>query len=146
MIWNSLEKYRDIGLLILRLGVGFAYMYFHGWGKISGGPEAWAGYGGSMEHLGITFLPTFWGFMVAFAEFFGGFFIAIGFLFRPSAALLMIAMIVATNMHIVTGQGGPAHSLKMAFVFAGLLFIGPGKYSVDSWITRRRKVTSLGMA
>jgi putative oxidoreductase len=145
MIWNTLEKHRDAGLLILRLGVGFSYMYFHGWSKITGGPESWARYGGSMEHLGITFLPTFWGFMVAFTEFFGGFFIAIGFLFRPAAALIMIAMIVATNMHIQTGQGGPAHSLKMAFVFAGLFFIGPGKYSLDSLIYRKRNTTTLGL-
>ncbi len=145
MIWTTLERYRDVGLLILRLGVGLSFMYFHGWGKISGGPETWEQYGGSMEHLGITFLPTFWGFMVAFTEFFGGLFIAIGFLFRPAAALLMIAMIVATNMHIQTGRGGPAHSLKMAFVFAGLIFIGPGKYSVDALINRRRKTTSLGL-
>lgn len=145
MIWHGLEKHRDVGLLILRLGVGIGYMYFHGWGKISGGPEAWAEYGGAMAHLGITFWPTFWGFMVAFAEFVGGFCIAIGLFFRPAAALLAIAMIVATNMHIVTGRGGPAHSMKLAFVMAGLVLIGPGKYSVDSWIYRKRNTTRLGL-
>ncbi len=145
MIWNTLDKYRDLGLLILRLGVGISYMYFHGWGKISGGPETWVRYGGNMEHFGIAFLPTFWGFMAAFSEFVGGFLIAIGFLFRPAAVLILLTMIVATTMHVVTGQGGPAHSLKMAFVFAGLIFIGPGRYSIDAWIHRRRNTTTLGL-
>lgn len=145
MIWNAFEKYRDLGLLILRLGVGLSYMYFHGWGKISGGPETWLRYGGNMELFGVTFGPIFWGFMAAFSEFVGGFLIAIGFFFLPASVLLLLTMIVATTMHIVTGQGGPAHSLKMAFVFAGLIFIGPGRYSLDSWIYRRLKTTTLGL-
>lgn len=145
MIWNALEKYRDLGLLILRLGVGISYMYFHGWSKISGGPDTWVRYGGNMELFGIAFGATFWGFMAAFSEFVGGFLIAIGFLFMPASVLIMLTMIVATTMHVVTGQGGPAHSLKMAFVFAGLIFIGPGQYSVDSIIHRRRRSASLGL-
>jgi putative oxidoreductase len=144
MIWTALEKHRDVGLLILRLGVGISYMYFHGWGKISGGPETWANYGGSMEHFGITFWPTFWGFMAAFSEFFGGLLVAIGLFFRPAVTLIFVTMVVATTGHIVTGIGGPAHSLKMAFVFAGLVFIGPGKYSVDAWIHRRRRPEKVG--
>lgn len=124
MVWTFLEKYRDVGLLILRIGVGISYMYFHGWGKITGGTETWTRLGGSMEHFGITFLPNFWGFMAAIAEFVGGFCITIGLFFRPAAVLIFFTMAVATTGHIVTGRGGPAHPLKMAFVFAGLLFIG----------------------
>ncbi len=48
-------KNYDLGLLILRIGFGINMALFHGWAKISGGPERWEGIGGSMANLGITF-------------------------------------------------------------------------------------------
>ncbi len=63
-IWNSLGKYRDTGLLILRVGLG-VMMIMHGLPKLQGGPELWAGVGKSMGNIGIHFMPTFWGFMAA---------------------------------------------------------------------------------
>lgn len=137
MIWEKLGKYQDIGLLILRLGVGITFIVFHGWGKITGGPEAWTETGGAVETLGIGFGHTFFGFMAAFSEAVGGLCIVLGLFFRPACLLLMLTMLVATNMHIVTGRGGPAHALKNAFFLAGLIFIGPGKYSLDAMISRR---------
>lgn len=142
MIWSTLSRYQDIGLLVLRVGVGGAYLWLHGWGKISGGPEAWARYGGAMQHLGIEFAPVFWGFMAAFAEFGGGILVVFGLFFRPACALLMITMFVAVSSHLGRGDGwrGAAHALKMFFVFIGLATIGPGRYSVDHWLTRRRSI------
>lgn len=66
-IWNSLGKYRDTGLLILRVGLG-VMMIMHGLPKLQGGPELWAGVGKSMGNIGIHFMPTFWGFMAAATE------------------------------------------------------------------------------
>lgn len=138
MIWNRLKQYEDAGLLVLRLGVGLSFLYFHGWRKLAGGPEAWAQTGGAMEALGIGFGHTFFGFMAAFSESIGGLLIALGLFFRPACVLVMLTMLVAANMHIVTGRGGPAHALKNAFFMAGLLFVGPGKYSLDALLTSRR--------
>jgi len=138
MIWNGLARYRDLGLLLLRLGVGLGFIYFHGWAKLSGGPERWAGIGSAVELFGIGFGHTLFGFLAAFSESVGGLLIALGLFFRPAAALLLTTMIVATTRHIVTGQGTPAHAFKNAWVFVGLLFVGPGKYSVDDWWRRRR--------
>lgn len=138
MIWNQLKRYEDVGLLILRLGVGIAFIVFHGWRKIAGGPEAWAQTGGAMDAVGIGFGHTFFGFLAAFAESVGGLCIALGLFFRPACLLVMLTMIVATNMHVVTGRGGPAHALKNAFFLFGLFFVGPGKYSLDALLTRRR--------
>jgi putative oxidoreductase len=92
-----------------------------------------------MGFLGIHFLPTFWGFMATFAEFFGGFFLIGGFFFRPACLLLVIDMIVATAMHLGTHQGFAvaSHAIEDGIVFLSLLLIGPGEKSVDMWLQRR---------
>jgi putative oxidoreductase len=132
MILTFLNKYRDIGLLILRLGIGVMFLY-HGAPKMFGGPEKWVGLGQAMSTFGIHFLPVFWGFMSAFAEFFGGILIILGLFFRPACIFLTINMIVATSMHLHSGQGlGVAsHAIEDGIVFLSLILIGPGKYSLD---------------
>lgn len=132
------SNWTNIGLLLIRLGFGLGFIYFHGWSKLTGGPEAWAQTGSAVEHLGIGFGHTFFGFMAGFAEAAGGALIAIGFLFRPAAILVVMTMFVAWFGHVSTGRGTPAHAFKNLWVALGLSFIGPGRYSVDAWLARRR--------
>ncbi len=85
-----------------------------------------------MEIFGLGFAPTFWGFMSGFAEFFAALFIVAGFLTRPAALLLVINMLVAATGHLTGAiDGGPEMALLYGIVFLSLIFIGPGKYSVD---------------
>lgn len=137
MIWNTLERYRDVGLLIVRLGFGLGFLFYHGWGKLVGGPERWSQIGGAMENFGIGFGHTFFGFMAAFSESIGGLLIALGLFFRPACALLFVTMFVAMVNHYATGRGSPSHAAKNTMLFLGLLLIGPGKYSLDEWIAGR---------
>ncbi|TSD64663.1 DoxX family protein [Inquilinus sp. KBS0705] len=131
-LFGSLNNYRNTGLLIIRVGLG-AMMVYHGYPKLLGGPEGWAGLGTSTKYVGITFLPVVWGFLAAVVETLGGFLFLIGLAFRPVCLLLLINLIVAAATHFGKGDGlqGAAHAVELAFVFAGLLFVGPGKYSVD---------------
>lgn len=126
------KQLRNIGLLILRLGLGLMFI-LHGYPKIFGGPEMWTEVGTSMQYVGINFAPMFFGFMAGIAEFFGGIFLLLGLFFRPSTILLIIVMAVATATHI--GSGDPfsdySHSIELGIVFISLLFIGPGKYNLD---------------
>ena len=132
MVWTHLAKFRDFGLLLLRATFGLYMAFGHGWGKIVGGPEQWAGLGGTMEIFGLGFAPTFWGFMAAVAEFVGALFVALGVLTRPAALLLVVNMGVAATAHITGAiDGSPESALLYAFVFLSLVFVGPGKYSVD---------------
>lgn len=131
-IFDNLGKYRNTGLLILRLGLG-AMMMVHGLPKIMGGPDQWAGLGGSMKVVGIDFVPAFWGFMAAISEGLGGFLLLLGLFFRPVNILLTFTMIIAALVHFGKGEGimGASHAIELGIVFFSLIFIGPGKYSVD---------------
>lgn len=130
--FSSLNKYRDFGLLIIRIGIGAMFVY-HGYPKLLGGPSAWAGLGASTKYVGIHFLPVMWGFLAAITEVLGGILLALGLAFRPVCLLLLINMIVAVASHLGKGDGlgEAAHAIEDAVVFAGLFFTGPGKYSVD---------------
>ena len=65
------DKWRDHGLLVIRLGMG-AMFVMHGWPKMAGGSKAWTKLGHAMRHLGIDFAPTMWGFAAATSELAGG--------------------------------------------------------------------------
>lgn len=131
------DRWFDTGMLLLRLGFGLGFLFYHGWRKLTGGPEAWARVGGAVSHLGIDFGHTAFGFIAAVAESVGGVCIAAGFLFRPAAVLIALTMLMATTQHIVTGQGTPGHAFKNLWVAVGIAMIGPGRYSVDSWLSSR---------
>lgn len=133
MVLHFLDKYRDTGLLLLRIGFGLMFIY-HGYPKIIGGAAGWEKLGAiAMPHLGITFLPVFWGFMAAIAEFLGGILLLFGFFFRPACMMLAVNMAIAVIMKISTGAGlaGAAPALEDGIVFLSLILIGPGRYSVD---------------
>lgn len=131
-ILDNLGKYRDLGLLIIRVGLG-VMMIVHGFPKMMGGVETWAKLGGTMSVIGIKFFPVFWGFMAAIAEGVGGLFLIIGLWNRPTLLLLAFTMLIAALMHLGKGDGlaGSSHAIELFCVFVGLLFLGPGKYSVD---------------
>ena len=129
---SNLERQRDLGLLLLRVGIG-AMFVGHGWPKMIGGPAKWEALGRAMEVFGIGFAPVFWGFMAAFAELGGGVLLALGIAFRPACALLLSTMIVASARHLTQGDGfGKAsHAIEAAILFLSLLWIGPGAYRLS---------------
>lgn len=128
----GLEKYRDHGILIMRVGLGGMFMA-HGWPKLVGGPEKWAKIGSAMANLGLDFAPTFWGFMAAVAEFGGGLLLALGLFSRVALALLVVTMSVATIKHMTGGDPFTkwSHAAEAAFTFAGLFLVGAGRFSLD---------------
>ena len=128
------NRYRthDLGLLLLRVGIGVMFT-LHGYPKLTGGVEAWTQVGGTMKLVGINFAPAFWGFLAAAAEAVGGQLLAIGLFFRVACVFLLGTMIMATIMHLSSGDDFNAysHALESAILFLSLAFIGPGRYSVD---------------
>jgi len=136
----------DLGLLVVRLGIGTIMLSLHGWSKIQAGPEFWSGLGTAMGDLGIHFAPTFWGFMAAFAEFGCSILIVVGVLFRFATAMLALTMFVAAVHHLglpadhdASGWSGASHAVELFCVYAGLLLTGAGKYTLPQWFVDRHR-------
>ncbi len=129
-----LDKYRDFGLLLLRVGIGGMFFLFHGLPKLTGGPALWENIGGAMAGIGVTFAPVFWGFMAALAESVGAILLMIGLYTRYALALLLFTMIMAATFHFNQGDGMniASRAIEMGILFLSLIFIGPGKYSLDA--------------
>lgn len=132
VILGGLGKYKDLGLLILRVGIG-AFLMTHGVPKLMKGPAGWEGLGDSMGMFGIHFLPTLWGFMAAAAEGIGGLLLVLGLFFRPATLLVLFTMFVAAYSHLSKGDALSKTELSIIYGIAALsLFIlGPGRYSID---------------
>lgn len=79
--------------------------------------------------------------MAGITELFGGFFLLLGLFFKPALSLLTIVMIVAASSHIAANESFSilSHSIELAIVFISLLFIGPGKYSLDQKLNSRNR-------
>src|SRR5260370_13991742 len=128
MISDSLDKYRDFGLLLLRIGIGLMFTIVYGLTKVRGGVQMWAGLGGAFNRIiGITFIPTFWGLMATVSEFVGGMCITAGMLFRPACALMLFTIIIAVISIIRGGYRFSAASqpFVLGIVLLSLFFIGP---------------------
>ncbi len=132
-----MDKYRDLGLLILRLGFGLAFFWYHGYPKIAGGPATWEAIGRAVANAGVTFGYPVWGLAAGLIEGVGGLLFAAGLFFRPVCLLMLTVMIVATIEQFGRPNPLPEHALKNAFVLAGLFLIGPGRYTAASWFSRR---------
>jgi len=134
-LFGNLGNYKNLGLLIIRLGLGIIFIV-HGYPALVGGPKMWTGTGEVMGYVGIHFAPLFWGLASALVQTVGGVLLILGLAFRPVCLLLVINMAIAAIFHFhqhgeMGGLNGAAHAIEDGVVFLGLLFVGPGRYSVD---------------
>lgn len=127
----------DAGLLVIRIGIGVSMLAFHGWAKITGGPERWAKIGTAMPDFGVGGFPVVWGFLAGLAESLGSVLLIFGVFFRPAAAMLAFTMMVAATRHLGMPAGAPnagwsgaSHALELLCVYVGLFLIGPGRLAL----------------
>lgn len=131
---RGLASLSSLGLLLLRLGIGAIYFLSHGLHKMEAGRALWSKLGHSVALVGIHAAPVFWGFMASASECVGGLLLLLGLFTRPAAFFLCCTMTVAWLTLHSTGRPfeNTTEPLEMAFVFLGLIFVGPGKYSMDA--------------
>ena len=126
-----LAKYADFGLLLLRVSIGILFILYTA-PALMGGPSAWAHFGAGTRHLGIHSHLQLFGLLAALLGCIGGILVIFGLFFRPGVlVLLVLAIGHAIGVKHGSGFRVALPAIEMCFVLAGILFVGPGKYSVD---------------
>lgn len=126
-----LAKYRETGLLLIRVTVGLLFILYAAPALIAG-PKSWAEFGAGAGHFGLHSHLQIWGFLGSLLGCLGGVLMIFGLFFRIGVLLVLVLAIAhAITVYNATGFRVALPSFEMCFVLAGILFIGPGKYSVD---------------
>ena len=123
-----------IGILVLRLGIGFE-MAIYGWPKIAAGTAFWEQSGAALTGvLGIHFMPVVFGFLVALSQALGGLLIAAGLFTRAAAFVLAFVMGLAAVM-VFQKTGGIfkewSHPAEAAVACLAIALIGAGRFGLD---------------
>lgn len=132
--WQFLDRFKDFGHLVLRVGIGAMFIVHHGWPKLMGGPGRWESVGHAVSYVGIHFAYTGWGLVAALIELLGGICLILGFAFRP-AALLLTLMLAVAAIHEYYPFGGlkaAGYPIEIGIVTLALFFMGAGRWSMDA--------------
>lgn len=125
----------DVGLLIFRVSISLL-MLTHGLPKLLKffGPEEL----GFADPIGLGETITFT--LAVFSEFFCAAFILFGFITRFAALPLITSTFVAAFI-VHKADGFADQELPLLFMsgFILLAFTGPGKYSIDFWMNKKKK-------
>ena len=129
----------DVGLLVLRIFTGYLMFTYHGYSKITAGPERWEGLGRALTNLlGVDSFQVFFGFLASLSESFGSVLIALGFFTRISSFFLFFTMTIATLKKVFLGG-----AFELALIYGIICFVliitGSGKYSLDYYFFRIRQ-------
>lgn len=142
-IYNIITKTeQSLSILPLRLVAGLLFTA-HGAQKLFAWFDGYGleGTGQWMESIGLA--PGYlMALMAGSAEFFGGLFLIIGFLTRPTSFALAVTMIIAIfSVHIDNGlfmtANGYEFALTLLAISVSLMFSGAGKLSIDNAVSHR---------
>lgn len=126
-----LAKYREAGLLLMRVSLGLLFILYTA-PVLIGGPKAWAHFGTGAGQFGLHSHFQIWGFLGSLFGCLGGVLMIFGLFFRIGVLLvLLLAVGHAIALYKGAGFRVALPSIEMCFVLVGVLFVGPGKYSID---------------
>lgn len=132
---TSLEKYKEYGVIFIRLIVGFHLVY--------GTQDNVFSYARMEEFAGFLSarsvpLPLFSAFLSAYAQFVCGILFVFGAATRYAAIVMLINFIAAIIIaHIGDAYQNAFPALVMLSAACFLLLHGAGKLSVDDWLDAR---------
>jgi putative oxidoreductase len=128
-----LAKYRETGLLLFRASIGIIFLMLIT-PVLWSGQSAWSHFGAAMRNVDVSGHYEFWGFVGAVLGCVGGVLMVLGLFFRLGVlcalVLTLVHLVGVTHMH-EAGLHAHIEVIEMTILLVSLLFIGPGKYSVD---------------
>jgi putative oxidoreductase len=119
----------NLGLLVLRLWIGFSMLLNHGVGKLENFSDTAPNF---PDPLGIGHPASIA--LAVFAEFFVSLFVIFGLMTRWSALVLAIDMgvaFIAVHKGALSGQGSGELAFMYLMGYVTLLLAGPGSFSLD---------------
>lgn len=126
-----LGKYRETGLLLIRVSLGIIFLMLIT-PVLWSGHSAWAHFGSAMKHLDVSGHYEFWGFLGAVLGCAGGVLMILGLFFRVGVLLtLLVTLVHLVGVWDQHGFHERLLVLEVSIVLLSLMLIGPGKYSVD---------------
>lgn len=130
-----MKKFEDVGLLLARILMPILFITA-GWGKITG-------YAGTQQYMEAMGVPGFMLPLVILLEFGGGLAILFGFLTRCTALFtagftILTAFLFHSNFAEGVNQLMFMKNLSIAGGFLVLGLVGPGAYSIDRLISKRK--------
>jgi putative oxidoreductase len=115
-----------------------AILVYHGYNKLFGGIINGVATN-VVTPLGLPD-PILWAYFLGILECFGGAALAIGFLTRPIALMLVVEFLIITYWHFGNGygfsspKGGYEYPLVLLVLYIAIFFRGAGRCSVDRMI------------
>jgi len=130
-----MKKFEDVDLLLARILMPILFITA-GWGKITG-------YAGTQQYMEAMGVPGFMLPLVILLEFGGGLAILFGFLTRFTALFtagftILTAFLFHSNFAEGVNQLMFMKNLSIAGGFLVLGLVGPGAYSIDRLISKRK--------
>lgn len=135
----------DVGLTILRVGIGLMMAFGHGFAKV---PPA-AGFVEAVGGLGFP-MPALFAWAAGLSELLGGLLIAAGLFTRPAALFLAVTMAVAAFMRHggdpLFSREGPSKEMALLYLLAAAAFMlaGGGRFCIDALLRRRPEAPPAG--
>ena len=131
-VLQFLSRYRETGLLLFRASVGLVFIILIA-PILWSGADSWEHFGSAMRNPDFRSHYEFWGFVGAILGCAGGILMILGLFFRVGV-LFALAVTIVHMVAVIHSRGDffvrlPA--FEMTILLLSLLFIGPGKYSVD---------------
>jgi len=125
------RKSIDWAALFLRLGFGLLMIPQHGWMKLKNFDVLKTEF---MDFMGLGSATTLC--LVIFAELFCSILLVLGLFTRLASIPLIITTIVIMNTHHWELVGKPELGTAYFIAYVTILFLGPGKYSLDGLIVK----------
>ena len=129
-MFSSQDRQSNFGLLIMRLGLA-AVLLIHSLPKLFAGSHSWQSVGTTLGFINVGLPVAVLGFTMLLLEALGAVSLISGYFFRIACIILFIIFgLYFFNYFSIGYQTLMLWSAGLAAVFFGLIYVGPGRYSI----------------